>query len=74
MSDEFNLYFSDLLIKQFTCNNCFKSYTQKGNLMHHKKFGCVDKANRSICPICLKLFKYPYCLKRHMENVHVKTN
>ncbi|XP_033231776.1 protein sister of odd and bowel-like [Belonocnema kinseyi] len=58
---------------KFTCEKCGRSYTQEGNLNRHKKLEC-DVMPQFKCNFCYKRFKRNTHLRRHIIQVHQKTN
>lgn len=54
----------------FTCPNCGKGYTYKGNLNRHIRVEC-GKEPQHTCPVCFKMFKHKSNMEMHIERVHV---
>ncbi|KAK3915480.1 Zinc finger protein 33A [Frankliniella fusca] len=44
-------------LSPFTCPNCGKGYSYKGNLNRHIRVECGKEPQQS-CPICFKMFKH----------------
>ncbi|XP_052132510.1 zinc finger protein 500-like [Frankliniella occidentalis] len=53
----------------FTCPNCGKGYSYKGNLNRHIRVECGKEPQLS-CPVCFKMFKHKSNMEMHIERVH----
>lgn len=55
--------------KAYCCQNCGKSYRQKGNLQRHHNYECGLEP-RFECVVCTKKFRYKFHLDVHIKFVH----
>ena len=52
--------------KQFSCDICFKEFTNKKSLQNHRN---IHKG-RTKCPVCEKVFSTTSNMGLHMRNTH----
>ena len=52
--------------KSFSCSNCKKCFARKDLHKEHLKV-CTGIKAETKCTLCLKEFKFPFYLKRHMK-------
>jgi KRAB domain-containing zinc finger protein len=56
-----------LKVKHFYCDQCSKSFSQKGHLEDHKG---THSNKRFLCGLCSQLFSTRSSLKRHLKQIH----
>lgn len=53
----------------FECQQCYKSYNYRRNLLRHLRFECGVAAKES-CDFCSYVTRYKHSLKTHMLSQH----
>lgn len=60
------------LFRQYTCDECLRVFSRKGNMLRHKRVH-EQKVENVVCSECQKNFSNAHNLKIHLRDVHNAT-